>query len=344
MKRTTVCALLLGLLFSLSLGSCRKTLDLPGTDAERKVVLMGELVVGDSVYIRGGQSVPLSSGSDMTFRLPEGMLVTLTDGATHEVIAGVTDSLSGSLHTLLFSSALVPEAGKSYTVSALYPGYPAATATVEMPQPVNVIVVDTATVLYNADTVLRFRLRIKDDASADNYYVAECLKQYVNVVAKFFYGGVWLSVSENRSLYKQLKAVGAVPERSDTTYHRRYFRKSVYTNDNNTENAYATGLTAQQSRILLSDRNFNGQEYATDVYVHMNPSADSVKGQVMFFVKSVSADYFRFLKSYEQADGASAFISLNAPSRISSNVANGAGVIGGVSQLKITYLFDSWEK
>lgn len=342
MRKKPVYIVVLCLLLCLSLGSCMKTLDLPGTDAERKIVLLGELIVGDSVYLRGGQSVPVSSGSDMTFRVPEGLVLTITDGVNQEIIEGKKDSLSVSLHTVLFSSATVPEAGKTYTVSALYPGVPLATATVAMPQPINATVVDTATVLYNSDTVLRFHLRIKDDGTKENFYVMECLKQYMNVVAEFYYMGRWLPVDDNLELYSQLIMGGGVLQRSDTVYYRRYFRKPVYTNDNNTENAYAAGLTAQQTRILLSDRSFNGQEYATDVYVHMNPSADSVKGQVLFYVKSVTADYFKFLKSYEQVDGASAFLSLNSPSKISSNVNNGAGVIGGVSQLRVSYLFDSW--
>jgi len=344
MKQKPLYVITLCLFLCLSLGSCMKTLDLPGTDTQRKIVLLGELVVGDSVYLRGGQSVPVSSGSDMTFKLPEGLILTVTDGAVAETLPGQKDSLAGSLHTLLFTSAMVPEAGKTYTVSALYPGSPLATAIIEMPQPLSVSVLDTATLLYNSDTVLRFRLSIRDDGTKDNYYVMECLKQYVNVVTKFYYLGSWLPLNENRELYYQLTRGGTVPERSDTIYYRRYFRKPVYTNDNNTENAYATGLTAQQTRILLSDRTFNGQEYSTDVYVHMNPSADSVKGQVLFYVKSVTADYFRFLKSYEQADGSSAFISLNAPAKVSSNVKDGAGVIGGVAQLRVSYMFDSWEK
>lgn len=334
-----------GLLFGCCLmGSCMKTLDLPGTGAGRKTTLLGELVAGDSLYIRGGQSVPVSSGSDMTFKLPEGLVLTLDDGVSPQAITGRQDSLSSSLHTLLFTSSAVPAAGGTYTITALYPGAPTANAIVQVPAPVSVSVLDTATVLYNSDTVLRFRLRIKDDAAKDNFYVFECLKQYMDVVAKFYHKGVWLTVSENRELYTRLSATGGLPERSDTIYYRRYFRKPVYTNDNNTENAYSTGLTAQQGRVLLTDRMFNGQEYNTEVYVHMNPSADSVKGLVNFYVKSVSADYFRFLKSYQQTDGASAFISLNSPAKVESNVTNGAGVIGGVSQVRITYLFDSWEK
>lgn len=331
----------LGLFCTVGSG-CMKTLDLPGGDGERKIVLMGEFIVGDTVHFRAGQSVPVSAGSDMTFRLPDALLLTIDDGVSTRTISGIEDSLSYRLHTLLCTAGGTIAPATTYTVTAVHPGMPAATALVQIPRPVDAVILDTATVIYNTDTVLRFRVRIRDDASKSNYYVFECLKQYMDVNAQFFYQGVWLPVSENRKLYNQQLAAGSLQERSDTSYYNRFFRKAVYTNDNNTENAYINGLTAQQSRILLSDRTFNGQEYTTDVYVQLSTSADSVHGLTLFYIKSVSADYFEFLKAYQQTDGASAFLSLSAPAKVGSYVTNGAGVIGGVSQIKVSYLFDTW--
>lgn len=321
---------------------CMKTLDLPAGGGERKIVLMGELVVGDTIHFRAGQSVPVAAGSDMTFSVPDALMLTIDDGVSTRTISGTEDSLSSRLHTLLCTSGGNIAPATTYRITAVHPGMPVATALVQIPGQVDAVILDTATVIYNTDTVLRFRVRIHDDASRSNYYVFECLKQYMDVTAQFFYQGVWLPVSENRKLYNQQLAAGSLQERSDTSYYNRFFRKAVYTNDNNTENAYINGLTAQQSRILLSDRTFNGQDYTTDVYVQLPPSTDSVKGLTHFYIKSVSADYFEFLKAYQQTDGASAFLSLSAPAKVGSYVTNGAGVIGGVSQIKVSYLFDTW--
>lgn len=332
------CALLL-----LVAGGCSKTLDLPAGKAERKIVLFAELVAGDSLYMRGGLSVAVTSGSDMKFTVPDGLNVVLSDGVSSKVLPGGVDSLTASVHTYVYTDPRILATGDSFSVSATYPGLETATATVEIPKPVSVSLVDTTTVQYNSDSTIKFRLKIDDDPSEDNYYVFECLKQHMDVVHSFFYNDKWLPVSLNRALYARLKAEGPLSERTDTTFYRRYSRIQLYTNDNNTENAYDEGLTMLQDRVLLKDRLFNGSTYYTDVYVRKAPTVDSVKGVTIFYVKNVTREYFEFLKSYEQYSGSSSsFNSLDQPRNLKSNVKNGGGVVGGVSQTTFRFLMDNW--
>ncbi|MBL7690620.1 MAG: DUF4249 family protein [Flavipsychrobacter sp.] len=332
------CALLL-----LVAGGCSKTLDLPAGKAERKIVLFAELVAGDSLYMRAGLSVAVTSGSDMKFTVPDGLSVVLSDGSSSKVLPGGVDSLTSSAHTYVYTDPRILAVGDSFAVSATYPGMETATATVVIPKPVSVSLVDTVTVQYNSDSTIKFRLKIDDDPSADNYYVVECLKQHMDVVHSFFYNDKWLPVSLNRALYARLKAEGPLSERMDTAYYRRYSRIQLYTNDNNTENAYDEGLTMLQDRVLLKDRLFNGSTYYTDVYVRKAPTVDSVKGVTIFYVKNVTREYFEFLKSYEQYSGSSSsFNSLDQPRNLKSNVKNGGGVVGGVSQTTFRFLMDNW--
>ncbi len=324
-------------------GGCTKTLDLPAGKAERKIVLFAELVAGDSLYMRAGLSVAVTSGSDMKFSVPDGLSVVLSDGTSSKVLPGGVDSLTSSAHTYVYTDPRVLAVGDSFSVSATYPGMETATATVVIPKPVSVSLVDTSSVQYNSDSTIKFRLKIDDDPSADNYYVVECLKQHMDVVPLFFYNDKWLPVAINRALYARLKAEGPLSERTDTTYYRRFSRIQLYTNDNNTENAYDEGLTMLQDRVLLKDRLFNGGTYYTDVYVRKAPTVDSVKGLTIFYVKNVTREYFEFLKSYEQySAGSSSFNSLDQPRNLKSNVKNGGGVVGGVSQRTFRFLMDNW--
>lgn len=324
-------------------GGCSKTLDLPAGKAERKIVLFAELVAGDSLYMRAGLSVAVTSGSDMKFSVPDGLSVVLSDGTSSKVLPGGVDSLTSSAHTYVYTDPRVLAVGDSFSVSATYPGMETATATVVIPKPVSVSLVDTSSVQYNSDSTIKFRLKIDDDPSADNYYVVECLKQHMDVVHTFFYNDKWLPVAINRALYARLKAEGPLSERTDTTYYRRFSRIQLYTNDNNTENAYDEGLTMLQDRVLLKDRMFNGGTYYTDVYVRKAPTIDTVKGMTIFYVKNVTREYFEFLKSYEQySAGSSSFNSLDQPRNLKSNVKNGGGVVGGVSQTTFRFLMDNW--
>lgn len=332
------CGLLL-----LAAGGCSKTLDLPAGKAERKIVLFAELVAGDTLYLRGGLSVAVNSGSDMKFTEPNGLSILLSDGISSQLLRGGIDSLTPMAHTYVYTDPRVLATGDSFAISATYPGMATAMATVVIPKPAAVSLVDTATAQYNSDSTLKFRLKIDDDPSADNYYVVECLKQHMDVVPLFFYNDKWLPVAINRALYARLKAEGPVSERTDTTYYRRFSRMQLYTNDNNTENAYDEGLTMLQDRVLLKDRLFNGSTYYTDVYVRKAPTVDSLKGVTIFYVKNVTREYFEFLKSYEQySASSSSFNSLDQARNLKSNVKNGGGGVGGVSQRTFRFLMDKW--
>lgn len=324
-------------------GGCSKTLDLPAGKAERKIVLFAELVADDTLYMRAGLSVAVNAGSDMKFTVPDGLGIMLSDAKSAKLLPGGIDSLTPFAHTYVYTDPRVLATGDSFAITATYPGMATATATVVIPKPFSVSLVDTATVQYNSDSTLKFRLKIDDDPSVDNYYVVECLKQHMDVVPSFFYNDKWLPVAINRALYARLKAEGPVSERTDTTYYRRFSRVQLYTNDNNTENAYDEGLTMLQDRVLLKDRVFNGSSYYTDVYVRKAPTIDSVKGVTIFYVKNVTREYFEFLKSYEQYSGSSSsFNSLDQPRNLKSNVKNGGGVVGGVSQRTYRFLMDNW--
>lgn len=327
----------------LLLDSCTKTLELPDNKAPKKIVLMAEMVAGDTVYIRAGQSIPLSAGQNMDFSLISGLSLTIKDDATEVPVAGAEDSLSATLHTIPFTSGKVLQPGKTYTVSATHSSLGKASAVLKIPDAISVALLDTASVSYNSDSVLRFRIRINDDGSKENYYVLECLKQVMDVKGSFQYNGTWLPITGNETLYNELRASGSVRIKTDTVYTRSYIRNLVYTNDNNTENASGIGLNVTQNRILMKDNRFNGTGYITEVYVQKNNINSAAKGRLIFYVKSVTPEYYNYLRAYEQNSSAGTFTSLQQVQKLETNVVNGGGMLGGVSLVKFTFLFDSWE-
>ncbi len=69
---------------------------------------------------------------------------------------------------------------------------------------------------------------------------------------------------------------------------------------------------------------------------------DTTKGQVLLKIKSVSEDYFKYLKSYELFEPSGSFNTVAQPVKIPGNVENGMGVVGGVYLLQFRYVFDKW--
>lgn len=317
--------------------SCTRNLDLPDIKADAKIVLMGELIAGQAVYLRAGKSLPISSGSPMQFELLRDLNMTLSDGSGLYTIPGQEDSLSGSNHTIPFTISRLVESGKTYTITATHGSMGQATAIVYVPDPVNATVLDTATATYNSIAVLKIKVQISNPASADNYYVIESVKQKTSVSDSFFYNGYWLSIVHNRKFYTNVKALGPVVEKHDTVLHNEFYRKKIYTNDKSTENAIDGGINAAHNRILLNGARFPGAVYTTEVYVQKSDVVDSVSGNSFLYIKSITPEYFNYLKYYEQFDGTNTFNNFINPVKLTGNVSNGAGMIGGVSVVRFSF-------
>lgn len=335
------------LVILLFFSGCTRDLPLPNISASKEIVLLGELIAGDTISFRGGQSIPLASGSSLKFDLPDYLTVAIQPaGGSPLSLAGRRDDFTDMVHTLAFSSINKIQAGEKYSLTAYNDKLGTATCDISIPNAFNMSIIDTATILYSGSDLWKVQVTIADDGNTDNYYVLEALKQKVNIDGSFTYNGQSYTVSANRILYDSLKQAGALPSVAwDTTRSKTYDRIDIYTNDGNTENIKLSNVLSTNRRILLSDQTFNGNSYTTSVYLDktlFTSASDSTKGQVIVLVKSVCLSYFNFLKGYEMYEPTTGFTSLAQPVKIDGNIVNGMGVIGGVYQHKFVYLFDKW--
>lgn len=329
--------------------ACTKELDLPDINGQGKIVLLGELITGDTAILRAGESVPLVSGSSMQFRLPKDMTVSLTPVhiGTGQPMAVREDSWSGLLKTLAVSRNEIMQPHFSYRIKAQDPRLGTAECEVTMPPAFTAQVLDTTPVHIAGTNALRVRVRIQDDGSRENYYVIESVKQAMAVEAYFFYQGDRLAVSDFRALYDSLKAAGVNPPLTyDTTYFNDNTRMVVYSNDPNTENAKLGSTFSPNKRILLSDKMLNGTLYTTDVFIdksQFRANTSGMKGRVLLWIKSVPASYFQFLRAYESFESVTGWGSLAQPRKMDGNVNGGLGMVGSAARIQYVYLYDSWD-
>src|SRR3954467_4528936 len=91
-------------LFSLILfvTSCNKELKLPSV-GEPKIVMLGELTAGDSVYLRAGQSVPIKAGMPLSVALIQNLQMTIEENGASFALSGAEDDLSSALVTIPYS-------------------------------------------------------------------------------------------------------------------------------------------------------------------------------------------------------------------------------------------------
>lgn len=287
--------------------------------------MLGEMVAGDSIYIRAGQTLSLSTANSK-FEIPEGLTIRVEGGAEQTSLWSQMDSLAAVLYTIPFRGNKKIQHNTTYTVTAFHEAMGTATAVVKIPSPI-AATVDTQSVVYNGLPSLMASVTINDPAGEANYYVVEAVKQYM-----------WLSqlVLFDSPVVKVI---------TDTFYSDIYVRQNLYTDDANTENYIRGNITTLNRRILLTDQHFDGRMYKTNVYVPRDTISDSFqttnKGRVILMVKSVSADYYEFLKAYEQYEPLSGFNTNSAPVKLEGNIKGGYGMIGGASKKQFYYLLDS---
>lgn len=327
--------------------SCNKDLELPPVGGSKKITMLGELVVGDSFFLRAGQSIALASNSTLRFQLLQDLTISVKDSTDKTFpLNGYEDSFAQRMYTLPFSNSIATAAGLRYTITATHNTLGTATAIVDMPQQIKAAVTDTASVKYGQDSTLRVKVKIKDPFSTTDYYVIEALRQKAVATPYFLYNGSWVKISDARDAYESLRSTGNVVTKVDTVYYRDFVRQAVYTADPYSENLYDVGSFTRSKRVLLKDLRFNGNDYETTVFVVKTPenifTPDSSLGKIIVYVKSVSKDYFDFLKSYETYDPSAGYNSFQQPVKIQGNVSNGMGVVGGVSQITYSYLTGPW--
>jgi hypothetical protein len=319
---------------------------LPDTKKQRKISLLGELVANESLHFRGGQSTPVSSGSSLKFELLQGLSATITDASGLNVtLPGVEDSFSKVLYTVRFSAINKIVAGNVYTVKAVHPELGTAITTVTIPRAFTASVSDTITTVYGSDTTLATDIVI-DDPEGDNYFVLEAIKQSMTITGQFYHKSQWLDVNANRQLYDSLKRVISLQLKFDTLYGNSFQRVNTYTSDVNTENLKDNSSFNVFRRVLITDYKFSGSSYTTRIYLsrarNFFDSTDN-KGRILLQVKSVSKDYFDYLKAYELYDPTIGFSTFSPPADVKSTIQNGMGVIGGVYKIQFSYILDSWD-
>lgn len=312
------------------LNACNTELPLPASTADKKIVLLGELTANDSMHLRAGQSGPLNTGG-AGLPLIEGLHLSAEDIQRGGSIAleEREDFVSIGLYTLPFTSAAMVAPGRDYRVAGRHPQLGEVRADVSIPKPFTARLAGTSFTNYSGDSVLLFDIDITDPDAVNAQYVIEALKQPVAIDGYFYFDGNEFSINTDRVLYDSLKRKGInIQEWYDTVYSGIFTRQSVYTSDMASEN----GVGKLFGRIFLQGKSFGGTIHHTQILVPRKAvyGLPDQYAQTVINVKSVAADYYTFLKAYEQYDPSSGLGGNTNPANLPGNVQGGFGMIGGV--------------
>jgi len=277
--------------------SCAKDIDVSFEDFKPQLVINGIFTSGSfwEVNITNSRNILNNTSS-------------IADVKDAHVV--VTDLNSLEETTLFYSedrgaytAEVNPGAFGSYKIEVDHPDYDSASARNDVPSKIEVVELDTSTVIFEGIETLRIDFNILDNKLEENFYVWDLIES-------------------------DCDASDILPS-SDA---------DLYSDDSNSEVINDRDLHAQ-SKIFIQDNNFNGTQYSTSFLSLSKRNAnagsiDPITGapkevKLQLRILTVSKELFEYLKSVEtfyQSNNTNT--SAVNPVDIKSNVENGLGIFG----------------
>ena len=331
------------ILLLLFISACKKNFSSDQFEDD-KVVVLAEITAGDSVKIPIGKTIKVENGSLIRFEKVNDATVTVTGTNTMSWVLSPNYSLQYANNpTSVFTNKNKFKTNTSYKIEINHPTLGQASATTHIPPYPRLVAVDTASTQFNDKDVLAANITWKDSLNLDEFYIIEAVKELVKNNHWFIYQNKRYSydVPAGKELYEKIKNTPGVKIITDTVSLNKFTRLYLYTQDDQSENARIDKLTNPFRRIFFPDGAFNGGNYTTRVYIDKQFFTDpQQKGRVRLQLKSVSKEFYNYLKLYEKYKTDFGSVPTNQLISPSGNIANGLGIFGGSAKREKLYYFD----
>lgn len=333
------------LLLMVLLAGCKKNF-FPDTDEDDKLVILSEATAGDLVRIPVARTIRAGSGNLIQFeKINDATVVLSEESGAKWLLRADKSQQSESNPASIFYIRQYFRPNITYTLEVTHPVLGNARAVTRIPQPVQVMQLDTSSELRQGKPVLRVKVALKDLPDQNEGYVIEAVKQLLKMKKTFNYQGVKYDcdTEEGKKMYEKVKNDPAVKLHKDTIPLQKFLRLNLYSRDPNIENVKFDGPDNAFRRIFLSDVNFLNNKYELAFSIDKEffvTGKEEQKGRVLLQVKSASKELYKYLITYEKYKTDFGSIPANQLSSPAGNVQFGLGVFGGSTQVEKTYYFD----
>lgn len=327
----------MGLLFF----SCKKDYS-PEPTSENQLVVLGELIAGEMIRVPVAQS---GTGNLLEFgKIKEGTVtVRENNGLTWMLKPDKSDQYD-DLPVTMYTWHRKYKSNMGYSIEIDHPALGKATATTQIPGPVPVVSIDTATEFRYGREVLAASIVLQDPPEA-NQYVIEAVKQLVRIKRFFLYRQVKydLDTPDGAALYERVKNEPGVVLQRDTADRYQSTRLKLYTTDPNAADQAAAKPEGPVNRIFLPDNNFNGNTYTIKLYIEkqfFTGTEPGQKGRALLQVKLASRELYTYFLTYEKYKNQTGNVPAEQLKPPTGNVENGLGVFGGASKKEFICWYD----
>jgi len=332
-------------LFLWMLTSCGIELPLPESGVPKKIVLIGELVADDTVMVRGAETVPIKSGPALSPEPVRDLSLTLqTDEQLQFPLVEGFDFLSYYNLTLPFSNSHRIRPSSTYRLLGFHPDMDSVTVEVPVPSPFSARLLSTTETQFNGNAIIEVALKLEDAQIARHLFVIEATVQPINFDTYFNYDGNDYLLDDNRRLYDSLKnAAVELTERTDTVPTGNYNFMLQYTFDLQSENLAGATTSLSFKRIFIKGAGIStGHITRIGLPIKSLRQEDAEGAKIWLAVKSVSPDYYLFLKRADQYDASGyGLTGINYSPVQEGNVKGGLGMVGGVFLQKFEIFYNA---
>ncbi len=300
--------------------ACESTLFIELEESDNLIVLNGAITSDSLVAVQVSRTRHILDNAPVAPM--ENALVRLYQGNT------LLNELTYRDNGYYVSNDFIPSIGESYTITVENQGYPLVIASSEIPEPVMIQGIDTATVSIEyedeyaydyAQEMLQFDLTINDPPGVENYYLlfagvdrswTEYRDTTVKVVDSVYFNNQWNYFLEDSSY-------------SYTIIHRDQGYPYIYSED-----IIVEAITSQG--VLFSDHLMDGKSYSLRGYFATYELASADSAIVDVRLHSISESYYKYLRSRQHHyDTKENYLAV--PVVVYSNVDEGTGFFGGYS-------------
>jgi hypothetical protein len=313
MRKNTKYILLVALL-ALFHTACEKNIDIDIDEIESMIVLNGILTEGDHVNLYISR----------TRHILDNMQITTLQNATVVITGedGIADTLTYGSDQLYRTSRMTIEPGKEYTVSASATGYSSVKATSRIPEPVPMVRMDTLSSVDEwGQQMLDFTIAFDDPAAVTNYYMLTVKSHYEIAYVDFNYYLDTLYVDPEKDTV-------VIGYRRDSIEYIDVRNESVWFDS---ENLAIENEDSYQSRVIFSDKLFDGKRYSITGRFPTWFLYDAKDSATIYFsLQAIDEHYYKYIDSradhyYAKNDP------FAVPVIVHNNIENGVGILGGVS-------------
>lgn len=276
----------------LVISGCTKELKIDFDEPSKKIVLYP--LLSNNKFIKVKMSAPASILSESFPELKNAFVIITENNVPVDTI---TIDAKGNGY-----SKIIPVSNHNYEFLASATGYPDASCSASLPNPVELLTIDTTQLVFQFEKKMRAQIKIKDDPNSLNFYKTSIyIKQFITTRIVRKVGASYITYDSSFINISKPQLYSNIPDQGFFSVWNGRFLLAQDVIDiaegSSLKYNFGSEIYFQGAEFYFSDELLNGKEINLNIIVGgpiyaINPEKYIIE------VSSISEDYYLGVKSY----------------------------------------------